>query len=182
MKPRKIDSRVLPALLLLSAATALNAGEAHVHGQARLEIAIEGELLTVHLESPLDNLLGFERAPRSERERQSVRRLAEQLGDSAALLRPSAAAQCTALDVRLDSPVLGWPAPAAHANEAEQGSGHGDLDATWHFRCARPEALRELTVDLFTAFRGLRRIDAVALFAGGQAAARLSAGSPRMRW
>ena len=32
---------------------------AHVHGDAHLDVALEGDTLSLQLESPLDNLLGF---------------------------------------------------------------------------------------------------------------------------
>ncbi|MBL0166595.1 MAG: DUF2796 domain-containing protein [Propionivibrio sp.] len=50
------------------------------------------------------------------------------------------------------------------------------------FSCAQPLVLRDLTVKLFAAFPGLRRIDAVAITEKGQSAARLSASHPQLRW
>lgn len=203
MKFRYFHRHTLLAALLFSASAALVAGEAHVHGQAQLEIAVEGDVLTIRFESPLDNLLGFERAPRIERERQAVRRMVTQLNDSASQFRPSPAAECTPLDSRLDAPVLGSALTAArateapagqnqsggmakpeakHAHEHEEKEEHGELTAIWRFRCARPAALRDLTVKLFTAFPGLRRIDAVALGEKSQSASRLSASQLQIRW
>ena len=49
---------------------ALAAGHAHVHGVAKMDIAVEPKTIVVHLETPLDNLVGFERAPRTDSERQ----------------------------------------------------------------------------------------------------------------
>lgn len=188
--------------LLSAASVPLYAGEAHVHGQARLEIAAEGELLTIRLESPLDNLLGFERAPRTNDERQAVQRVIARLSDGAAQFLPSAAAGCTQTEVRLDSPVLGGDLTVRRTTEArhpdpggvkaashddhdhgkEHDGEHGELTATWRFRCTRPAALRELTVKLFEAFSGLQRVDAVALGAKGQSAGRLDGRQPMIRW
>jgi len=201
MKPNEL----LFAALLLPTSMTLIAGEAHVHGQARLEIAVEGDILNLRLESPLDNLLGFERAPRNERERQAVKRMAAHLNDGATQFQPSPAAGCMPLDSRLEAPALGkdFPAPSANtmasttspggqskANSAEKPARphahaeeeHGELTATWRFRCARPLVLRDLTVKLFVAFPGLRRIDAAAITEKGQSAARLSASQPQLRW
>lgn len=199
MKPNKL----IFAALILPTSMTLIAGEAHVHGQARLEIAVEGEILNIRLESPLDNLIGFERAPRNERERQAVRRMTTQLNDSATQFQPSPAARCMPLDSRLEAPALGkvflapsgnttasptrqskpssavkTTKPHAHADEEE----HGELTATWRFRCTQPLVLRDLKVKLFAGFPGLRRIDAVAITEKGQSAARLSASQPQIRW
>lgn len=193
---------LLFAALILPTSMTLIAGEAHVHGQARLEIAVEGDILSIRLESPLDNLLGFERAPRNERERQAVRRMTTQLNDSATQFQPSPAAGCMPLDSRLEALALGkdFPDPSASTAAAPGGQSqassaaktvkphahadeeHGELTATWRFRCAQPLVLRDLTVKLFAAFPGLRRIDAVAITEKGQSAARLSASHPQLRW
>jgi hypothetical protein len=50
--------------LAFAAAPAWSAGKAHEHGALKLDVAIEGNKLTIAMEAPLDNLLGFERAPR----------------------------------------------------------------------------------------------------------------------
>ncbi|MBL0166596.1 MAG: DUF2796 domain-containing protein [Propionivibrio sp.] len=52
-------------------------------------------------------MLGFERAPRNERERQAVRRMTTQLNDSATQFQPSPAAGCMPLDSRLEALALG---------------------------------------------------------------------------
>lgn len=157
--------------------------------------------MSIRLESPLDNLLDFERAPRNERERQAVKRMAAQMNDGANQFQPSPAA-CLSVDSRLEAPALGKdfltpmastkaspggqskansgekPAkPQAHAEEE-----HGELTATWRFRGARLLELRDLTLKLFVAFTSLRRIDAVAITEKGQSAARLSASQPQLRW
>lgn len=193
MNPHNLIHQLFLTALLLTS-TPLLAGEAHVHGQAQLEIVVEGDLLSIRFESPLDNLLSFERAPRNERERQAVRRMATQLRDGAALLQPSPAAECLLLDTRLDAPVLGSellsppakdapgetvqpPVKQTHANDE-----HAELSATWRFRCARPAELQDLTLNLFKTFKGLHRIDAVAIGKKGQRATRLTARQPQIRW
>lgn len=193
------------AALILPTSMSLVAGEAHVHGQARLEISVDGEILGIGLESPLDNLLGFERAPRNERERQAVRRMTTQLNDSATQFQPSPAAGCLPLDSRLEALALGkeFPVPPANTTASTATPGgqsqatsvaktakphahadqeHGELTATWRFRCTQPLLLRDLTIKLFADFPGLRRIDAVAITEKGQSAARLSASQPQILW
>ena len=49
----------------------------HVHGVASLQVAVDGNTLTLNLESPLDNVLGFEHAPRSEKQKAAVRSMDE---------------------------------------------------------------------------------------------------------
>lgn len=160
------------ALFPLAAAAAEPA--AHVHGTARLDVAVDGATLTLSLESPLDSLLGFEHRPRNDRQNAAVRAMADMFNKPAALFVPTAAAQCISVSVKLASPVL----------EAEKGGGdgHADLDGEFVFRCARPEALRDLDVRLFAAFSHLRQLDVAVVSRRGQAAARLTPRQMRISW
>ena len=51
---------------------ALAQGHVHQHGVLKLDIAVESRKLSLQMASPLDNLVGFERAPRNAAERQRV--------------------------------------------------------------------------------------------------------------
>ena len=147
---------------------------AHVHGAARLDVAVDGNALTLSLEAPLASLLGFEHLPTDARQKAAVRAMAERLNRAAELFVPTAAAGCTPTAVKLASPVL---APAQKG-----GAGHADLDGEFTFRCARPAALRDIDVRLFAAFPQLRHIDAAVATRRGQAAARLTPLQTRLTW
>jgi hypothetical protein len=57
--------RLLPALVLPLASLAL-AQQPHSHGRLALEVAVDPQTITLTMEAPLDNFLGFERAPRTD--------------------------------------------------------------------------------------------------------------------
>lgn len=74
-------------------------------------------------------------------------------------------------------PFLSQPALSeGHADD------HAELEVTWNFRCALPQALAGLDVRLFQVFPGLRRIDAAMAGPKGQLSARLSPAFPRLKW
>jgi Protein of unknown function (DUF2796) len=164
---------------------------AHQHGVAKLALAVDGNLIEITLESPLDNVLGFERAPRNDAERQAVRQMAQRFHAAAGLFVPTAAAQCTALPAELTSPVLD-PALLAPANAAAAGApavapkavdGHADLDATVRFRCAQPTALKGVdTSGLFKAFPKFRQIDAAVVTGQKQSGSKLSPRQTALVW
>jgi Protein of unknown function (DUF2796) len=158
--------------LLSSIALAREPG-AHVHGIAVLQIAVDGSTVSLSLESPLENLLGFEHAPRNDAEQVAVRALRERLNKPETLFVPTPAARCAATSVKLASPVF----------EAQpMNSVHADLDAEFTFTCERPEALRDLEVRLFDGFPATRHIDVQVVAPRGQSAARLDAGRRRISW
>ena len=154
--------RLLLPLLLLAPLPALCAG-AHDHGAARLDVALDGTRLSLTLEMPLDALLGFERAPRTDAERQAAAAALKQLRDAALLFRPDAAAQCRPVAANVNAPVL--------QPGAKTAGEHADADASYDFDCAAPQALKTLDVALFDTFRRLQRVDVQ--LAGPKAQARV---------
>jgi hypothetical protein len=127
------------------------------------------------LESPLDNLLGFERMPRTEQQKAAVRDMAARLNKVATLFVPTPAAFCRAESIKLDSPVL-------DPKKNTVGDAHADLDAEFIFRCQSPDALRDLEVTLFDEFPNLRQLDVQVVSSRGQSAAKLSSRQRRITW
>lgn len=144
----------------------------HVHGAARLEIVVDGSGLVIHLEAPLDTLLGFEHAPRNTAERRAVAALRATLLAPGRLFGLAAAAGCTAETPELVSPVFAEKAAV----------GHFDLDAEYRWQCARPHALRAVGSRLFAEFPRLRQLQVDFVGPGGQRSARLTAEQPEFAW
>lgn len=130
-------------------AFAAHAGEAHVHGHATLDVAIDGAEVTIELDTPADNLLGFERAPRSAADKQQAGKVLAQLGQPAQLFRLNPEAQCSATTPAIEAPLLiGRPVSGEH----------NDIAASYIYRCAKPAALARLDVLLFEVFPRLQQI------------------------
>ena len=146
---------LLASLVSALALTAQAQGRAHEHGAARLDIAVEAGKLNLQLEVPLDSLLGFERAPRTEAERKRVDAAVARLKAADKLFLTDAAAQCSLNSVELNSAALklGKAAPASGAGE------HADLDAGFEFTCKDSSRLGFIDTELFSAFANMQRID-----------------------
>ncbi|MFO0009078.1 MAG: DUF2796 domain-containing protein [Betaproteobacteria bacterium] len=117
---------------------------------------MEGNKLTIAMEAPLDNLLGFERAPRTDAERKAAAEVLARLrspNQGKALFSADASAQCTLSKADVQAPVLEPGAKPAPKDE------HADLDASYEFSCAQPAELRSLDVGLFDAYKRIQRID-----------------------
>lgn len=134
---------------------ALAQGHAHQHGVLKLDIAVEARKLSLQMESPLDNLVGFERAPRNEAERKRVDAALAKLEAGQALFTIDPAAQCKLAKVQLSSAVLklGPPAPAGKHSE------HADIDAVFEFDCQDTARAGFIDVGLFDAFAGMKQIE-----------------------
>lgn len=146
---------------------------AHQHGVAQLKVAVEGATLSILLESPLDNLLGFERAPRNPTERAAATALLSRLRAGEGLFVPTQGAGCRLTAASVSAPVL----------EGDRAAdGHADLTGEWRYTCAAPDKLTGLRVRLFNDYPRLKRIEAVVVSPRGQRAARLTARVPDLSW
>jgi len=136
---------------------------AHVHGQLKLDVAIDGPTVVIDMESPLDNIVGFERAPKTDAEKKAVEDAVAQLrsADKLFVVDPAANCKLGPVDLRSGALGLGNPDPAEPA-------GHADLDATFSFNCTNAAAAKFIDVNLFGAFKGLRQIDSQIASAQGQ--------------
>ena len=152
--------------LSLACSTALAASKAHEHGTVRLDVALDGAQLVIALDAPLDNLLGFERAPRTDAERKAAASLLNRLrqpGLSQALWGLSPAAQCSLRQSQVLAPMLATVAVAPlapnRAKPTAPADDHADLEAHFEYTCANPAALRQLDLGLFDTYPRIQRIN-----------------------
>jgi len=135
---------------------------AHAHGAARLNVTIEAQSVTVLLESPIDNFVGFERQPRTPAETAALEALQAKMRSPADLFRFDPAAGCTLVSAAAESSLFRRPAAGARTGE------HADLDASFEFRCSAPGKLTALDVGLFDAYPRLQRLDVLVAAPNGQ--------------
>ena len=150
-----------------------HAAPAHVHGVAKMDLAVDGNKLTLSMEMPLDNLVGFEHLPKTDKHKAALAEAMKSLKNAADLFVPTAAADC-----KVEAVDVGDPFPGGKA----KADGHADVDADYVFRCAQPAALKGLETKLFKRFGRLQRIDVQRATAAGQGAATLTPEQPGLRW
>lgn len=168
-----------PFLALVLAATALSAAghpHAHTHGLMALDVAVDAQTLTLAMSSPLDSFLGFERAPRTEDERQRVADMVARLQAADQLFQPDAAAGCKLTQVDLASAALGLGKVQGQREKAE----HADIAVDIVFTCANAAEARFIDIKLFDAYPRLRDIDAQVATPQGQFKRSLRPGAARL--
>jgi hypothetical protein len=175
--------------------------QAHVHGVAHVEIVQEGNEVSLGLSSPLDNLLGFEHAPRSAKQKKAVQDMLDYLNKPEAWFRLTQAAQCEKVSIAIESEVLGMghagalnPAAAStssapkddqkqdHKQNHKHEHAHADISVEVVFRCRAPTALKGASLHLFDVFSQLARVKAQIVSPRGQSAATLSARQRQLSW
>ncbi|THF65355.1 DUF2796 domain-containing protein [Pseudothauera rhizosphaerae] len=171
--------KLMAALLGLGMSTAALAQHAHEHGVASLQVAVDGGQLAIELETPLDNLVGFEHAPGTDAQRQAVRDAEAKLRDFPRLFVLPAAAGCAVQEVELE-----WPwAEEDHDHDHKHGhdheehhhdEGHSDLHVHYSLACTNPAALEEVRVKLSEAFPRMGSVRAQTATPRGQGSAVLN--------
>lgn len=179
---------------------------AHQHGVANLNLVIEGNAVAIELDSPADNLLGFEYTPRSEQDIAKVKDVMALLEQADTLFLFPAEADCTLEKVELEAAQFD---AVKHADEShakhkhsdhkhdhkhkddhkhdgehkhEHADAHADIEAHFHFQCSQPAALNQVEVALFEAFPGTEKLLLQAITPAGQQGGELSASQNVIRF
>ncbi|PKM28975.1 MAG: DUF2796 domain-containing protein [Gammaproteobacteria bacterium HGW-Gammaproteobacteria-11] len=163
---------------------------AHEHGVGSLNLVIDGHAVAIELDSPADNLLGFEYMPTSDADLSKTREIMTRLEQADSLFAFPTAAGCQLDKVELESAQFDAAKQANNAhdahhhashehehehNEHKQADAHADISAQFHFLCSQPAALNQIEVILFEAFPGTETLLLQAITPAGQQGGELSA-------
>ncbi|MET0544464.1 MAG: DUF2796 domain-containing protein [Variovorax sp.] len=150
---------------------------AHVHGVLKLDVAVDVQTVTIGIDSPLDNIVGFERAPRTDAERKAAQQAVAQLRAADKLFDIDAAAGCKLSQVDLEAPSLSLGQAATPSAQ-----GHAELEGSFIFECTRAVQTRFIDLALFDVFRNVRQIDVQIVTPEGQYQRTLKRPAKRLAW
>lgn len=133
----------------------------HAHGLGEFNVVVEGSTLTVELKSPAMDIVGFETAPKSEKQKAKAKAALNDLKVTDKVISLPAAAACALKDSDIHGRVFEGVEGGAvdgkdhqHKNE----DGHSDVHATWTFECQKPDQLKGAKQALTSTFRTLKRL------------------------
>ena len=153
--------------------------DAHEHGVASLNVALDGQTLEIQLQSPAMSLVGFEHEAKSEADKAKVAAARQHLEQPQALFALPIEAKCALQDSELDSPLFGGHAHDEHEHADEHG--HSDIDASYRFACANAEALQTLELgSFFGTFPGTEKLEVQLIGPSGQQGAELTPSNSRL--
>ena len=76
--------------------------KAHVHGQAELTLVLDAKNLQVEAKIPMDDLVGFEHKPKTEKQKQALKQALDKLKDANKQLGLPSAASCVLKEATLE--------------------------------------------------------------------------------
>ena len=132
---------ILVSAIALSATTSLavHAEEfeqhgAHEHGKITINAALDRQELSIELDAPADNVVGFEHAPRTDAETTAVRDAEALLKNAQGLFGFPPAALCHFSGSQVTAPH--WEPGGAQGESGHEH--HADYEARFTYRCAEP--------------------------------------------
>jgi len=186
--------RGLSIALFIASSTAA-AQSIHVHGEGRLNIAIDGNRIFMELEAPGADIVGFEHEAHSIGEKAAVNQALAQLGDPMLLMRFEADADCevrrASAEIEGESDEHEDEEHAGHdEHEGEEQAEHDEHDgeeahgafvAEYEFECADIGALGFIEFTFFSHFSNAQSLGIVLIDGGGQRSAEVDRTNPVLR-
>lgn len=140
------------SLLLIVMPTSGKAGnDNHIHGRGQAKVKITGNKVVIRLLLPVHSILGFEREPQSEEQRQALARAEAMLLQASNVVRLAVASKCQ----------LASKALKVKRFKKKKHHKHADFVLTFKYRCVHPTALNKIQFTLFDNFPRLQNIDVV---------------------
>jgi hypothetical protein len=167
------------AIALTIAATSAVAESAHVHGEGRVNIAIDGDSFLMLLESPGADIVGFEHAARSADEKSAVTTAIAQLSDPVRLLRFDPDANCEIIEANAE--VSFEEEEHEEQEEHDHEESHGSFVAEYEFACADMDALDFIEFTYFKQFANAQSLDIVIIDGSGQRSVEIDRANPVLR-
>lgn len=125
---------------------------AHVHGVARVDLALSGRTLELELDTPAMNIVGFEHAATSDADKMKLALARETLLKPHGLFSIPDAAECTVTKQRLESPLLSDKSTEHDGGNATPQE-HSEFHGHYQLICNVPAVLNELDLtQLFQSF------------------------------
>ena len=116
---------------------------AHQHGAAEMTLVLQGSLLSINLNLPAMDVLGFERAAKTEQEQHQLGQAVADLRDAKKMLTLTPAAMCELSDAEVQSGLL---------STEQVGNGHADFLVYYEFTCQAPEKLSSVDASVFNRY------------------------------
>ena len=137
---------------------------AHEHGKGNLEITLDKNRIVSRFTSPLEALVGFERPPKNQAETDAIATLNQRLLNPATVFSMNAEADCK-------------PAILENKIVRDAANKHADLHYQLEFTCAKPAALKQMTIHLFKDTKHLKEVRVEFVGPSGQKSSTASAKS-----
>lgn len=167
----------------------------HVHGHGTLNIAVEQTRVSMELEVPGMDIVGFEHEAKSDTQKAAVAKASKLLAEPLKLFKVPAAAACKAAEAKVeieaehehehgDDDHDDHDKDAAkkdeHDHDHEDRVGHNQFHVTYALECAKPTELTTIAFDYFKSFAGAHDLSVNVVTAKAQNTYQVSRDKPTL--
>jgi Protein of unknown function (DUF2796) len=177
-------------VLVFGLGVALHAGRAeahrelgvHEHGSGTLNIAVEGKRVTMELEVPGADIVGFEHAATTRPQMVAVEKAKQQLMLPLALFALPRAAGCTVIDAKVDieSGSHDRKDDKAAGKSSAPERGHSEFHAQYTLDCASPASLTAIEFPYFRSFAAAKKLEVNVITSKRQTKFEVTRAKPRI--
>jgi hypothetical protein len=159
----------------------------HEHGVGRLNIAIEGKRVSMELEVPGADIVGFEHKASTEEQKAAVSKAIATLKGALRIFELPAEAKCELAEAKVEIGAEDHDHDAAghekaeHEGKEEEGH-HSEFHATYAIGCTAPEKLTGIAFRYFELFAGARKLDINIVTEKGQNHYEVTRESPKLKF
>lgn len=173
------------ALQFSPAAAQQREAGAHEHGRGTLNIAVEGARLSMELEAPGADIVGFEHAAKTSKQKAAVADAKKKLSGPQALFTLPAAAGCVVKQAKVEVEGLEHAHGHSHgrakdAKKAEPEDKHSEFHATYAFDCKTPASITSIDFGYFRVFAGAQKLEVTIVTPKGQTKLEATRAKPRI--
>jgi hypothetical protein len=135
-------------LMLAVSSQAQSRMSSHMHGVAFATLAVDGNNVVLVLESPANNLLGFEHEPSARMQQQLLEKTLSDLANPDRIIQLPSLAFCHYVDAEIESPF----------SSRTINNGHSDFYISYEFKCRQPTQLSSVDFTVFKTYPRLKMI------------------------
>ena len=148
--------------------------EAHVHGVAHLNLALESNELFIEFTSPAADIVGFEHEPKTKEEKSAMQKALGRLraGKRMFICSPGAGVQLEKSIVKTGLHHVCEHEDHDHGTDSHEQ--HSDVSIEYRFHIKTPDKLKSIDVMLFKYFKSLQKIKVQVLTQTKQTAVKLT--------
>jgi hypothetical protein len=162
----------------------------HEHGVGRLKIVIEDQRLSMDLDVPGADIVGFEHEASTPAQRTAVKKAKSTLEAALNVFKLPAEAKCEIAEALVeieaghhDHDKAGGKGEVKHeGDKQEEGDHHSDFHAAYSIDCASPEMVTGIDFKYFDLFAGARKLEIDLVTEKGQNHYEVSREQPRLRF
>ena len=146
----------------------------HEHGRGTLNIAVEGNKVSMELEVPGVDIVGFEHKAKTRKDKATLAKAKEKLSTPLSLFKLPASAGCRVTEAKVEVEA-GESDHSAHEGEkgeasksSEKDQRHSEFHNTYSLECTSPTSIAGIEFAYFNAFPGAEKLEVNVITPKGQ--------------